>query len=562
MNRVVNSLFIKRLIDNETFLKLQNADNQLELIYDYYKMNNKNIDELVNIVEEIIDMKYVNLKRMNITKDIINSISTDIRNKYNINCINKSGNEISIVTSKPFTDREVYNNMMNDLYPLKVNTFFAFQNEIDDKLKKIEVKKDKRTKNLKKIDRKSNNESKSKEEFTINPKDSMKKVNLIIQAAIKKDSSDIHIEPLNSDKIRIRIRIDGDLCNLNSVIIYPQEYNNIVSRIKVMAELDPSEKRKSQDGKIANFIYEDVAYDLRVSSMFTILGEKIVIRIIRKITNNKNLKHLGFNEEESIRIEKLIKRQNGILLVTGETGSGKSTSVYTLINMLNKENVNICTVEDPVESEIEGVSQVQVNELAEITFVSALKTFLRQDPDIILVGEIRDYITAETAIKAANTGHLVLTTIHTNNTTSTINRLISMGIEAYKISEGINGIMSQRLVKKLCPHCKRIHELNNEEYNKFKEVLTRHNIGNIDDLVFYEANVEGCNYCNQGYKGRIVIPEILEFNEEVNTLISKNYTSVELRSKIITNRNIFLPFEQSVFLKKDMIAVDTIKEFL
>lgn len=558
MNKVITNLFVKKIIDTELFNKCKKEDNPIDFIYDYFKENNKDITELIKSIESNFNIKYINLSSYNILKEHLDYISNEITQKFNVYCIDKKDNEIILVTFKPIDNINKYNDLLNELDPLNVKLYFAFKKEIEEKIKEVMSNKKREIRRIEKTIPQQVEDT----NFSVNPNETMKKVNLIIDRGIMQEASDIHIEPYNENIVRVRLRIDGELSTLEDIQIHPKEYTNIVSRIKVMASLDPAERRKSQDGKIASYMYDNIAYDLRVSSMFTIMGEKIVIRIIKKITGNKDLSNLGFHAKEIERIDELISKPNGILLVTGETGSGKSTTVYTIINMLNNDNVNICTVEDPVESEIEGVAQVQVNELADITFLSALKTFLRQDPDIILVGEVRDYETADIAIKAANTGHFVLSTIHTNNATATINRLTSMGIESYKISEGIVGIVSQRLVKKLCPHCKVEHKLTIDEYNKFKDVVSKNNIGNIDEMTFYENNPLGCSKCNKGYKGRLVVPEILAFNENINNLIARNLTSVELRNQIINDRSIFLPFEYTVFLKKDLISIDSIKEFI
>lgn len=558
MNFIINELLVRHLIDKDTFLQMKNVKNPLDFIYDYFLKNNLDIKELLSLIQKEFGMEHMDLSRINVTKSILESIEPTLSQKYKVYCIGREKEEVSLVTYELTNDIDIINNLINDLYPLKMKIYFAFKNEVEDFLSDIVNNKNREIRHTDTVVEKTTSDN----NMVLNPKDAIKKVDTIIKKAISFNASDIHIEPIGEEFIRIRLRIDGDLISVKDIEIYYQEYTNIVSRIKVLAELDPAERRKSQDGKIASYGHEDKIFDLRVSSMSTIFGEKIVIRLIPKITGSKDLSSLGFSDLEAKKIDNLISKPNGIVLVTGETGSGKSTTVYTMIHMLNNDSVNICTVEDPVETEILGVSQVQVNELADITFASALKTFLRQDPDIISVGEIRDYETADIAIKAANTGHLVLSTIHTNNTTSTINRLISMGIESYKISEGIIGIISQRLVKKLCPHCKKVHVLNEDDKTRLGKVVEKNKLGDINDLTFYEANPLGCPSCNKGYKGRLVIPEILEIDEQVNSLIAKKLTSVELREQILDNRDIFLPFNYTVFFKKDYISIDTIKEFI
>lgn len=554
MSILFNELFQKKLIDRQTFLDFVNVEDPIQNMYEYFKKNNKNIQDLINVIINVYNIQYVDLSKIEVSKDIFNTITNNISSKYNIFCIDKKDNHITVVTNKPITDMYIYNNLLSEIYPYTMDIKFAFKKEIEDMVLSLNKTNTLKKEEISTIDK--------NEDISIDPKETMKKVNDIINKGILLEASDIHLEPINENNIRVRYRIDGDLITISDVKIYIKEYANIVSRIKVLAGLDPSERRKSQDGKIANYTFEKEIFDLRVSSMSTIYGEKIVIRLIKKITNNMNLETLGFSQSECLRMSRLLSKKNGIIFLTGQTGSGKSTTVYTMLNMLNTENVNICTVEDPVESEIPGIFQVQVNELADITFASALRTFLRQDPDIISVGEIRDLVTADIAIKAANTGHLVLSTIHTNNTTSTINRLISMGIESYKISEGVIGIVSQRLVKKLCPYCKKEHILTDIQKDRIGKTLKQFDLKDISEYKFFKPNILGCPHCNKGYKGRIVIPEILEFNEKIDILIAQKLNSVELRNKILKDTDIFLPFEKSVFDKIEDISIDTLKQFL
>lgn len=554
---LINKLFKEKLIDKDTFFNSTNLDDPINYIYEYFKINNKSTLELVKAIEETYKIKYINLEEKNITKEILNSINSELNNTYLVYCIERTNETISLVTYKPIDDIDKKNQLIEELYPLKVEFLFAFKDEIENKIFNVMNQKGRQIRHIENA-----KTTKLDENFQLNPEKAAQKAQEIIQKGIDFEASDIHIEPIGENATRVRLRVDGDLMTINDIFIHPKEYDNVVARIKIMANMDTAEKRKSQDGKIANIQFNGVAYDLRVSSMFTIFGEKIVIRLIKKMSGGKDLSTLGFKKVEIEMIDKLLSKPNGILLVTGQTGSGKSTSVYTMINMLNNENVNICTVEDPVESEVPGISQVQVNELAGITFPSSLRTFLRQDPDVIMVGEIRDLETGQIAVKAANTGHFVLSTVHTNNSTATINRLLDMGIESYKISEGIVGIISQRLAKKVCPHCKKIHTLNNVEYKRINEVILKNNLGKIDDFIFYDNNPLGCPHCNNGYKGRTVISEVLMFNEKINKLISKNVTAVELREQISNDRNIFLPFEYTVFLRNEEISIESLKEFI
>ena len=276
-------------------------------------------------------------------------------------------------------------------------------------------------------------------------------VRSLIEQAVRQRASDIHIEALES-KVRVRYRIDGALYEK---MVYDNSLLPAIStRIKIMGGMDISEKRKPQDGRMSVMV-DRREYDIRISSIPTVHGEKIVMRISSKLNLTRDIKELGLNLDEMSMLQHMLAKPYGILFVTGPTGSGKSTTLYTALSALNKEQVNIVTVEDPVEADIEGINQIQVNNKVELTFASALRSILRQDPDIIMIGEIRDQETASIAVQASITGHLVVSTMHTNNAVGTLNRMADMGIARYLISDAIIGVIAQRLVRKLCPHCRK-----------------------------------------------------------------------------------------------------------
>lgn len=334
----------------------------------------------------------------------------------------------------------------------------------------------------------------------------------ILIDAISRGASDIHIEPF-AKMVFIRFRIDGKLQKIDEIT--PQLYPAILARYKIMAELNIAERRVPQDGKISLTI-EGSLYDFRVSTIPTIHGEKIVIRIYSRAFNSSDISSLGFSEKQEGLIMDMITRPHGIILLTGPTGSGKSTTLYTFLRYLAKEDTNIMTVEDPVENEIVGVNQVQVNPKANLTFAAALRSFLRQDPNIIMIGEIRDEETAQIATRAAITGHLVLSSIHTNDAAGVITRLINMGIPKYLVADSLLGAISQRLVRKLCPKCKVAKMTNTSEM---------HMLGITEPAEIFEA--KGCLYCNNtGYLGRIGVFEIMILNDEIkNIIMSDDFTS-------------------------------------
>uniref|UniRef100_A0A7C4XSU4 Type II/IV secretion system protein n=1 Tax=Caldisericum exile TaxID=693075 RepID=A0A7C4XSU4_9BACT len=341
-------------------------------------------------------------------------------------------------------------------------------------------------------------------------------VNSIISEAIAESASDIHVEP-TEDSVRIRYRIDGILQEKQRL---PKRIQpGIIARLKIISNMDIAERRIPQDGRIS-LKFEGRPVDFRVSSLPSIFGEKIVLRILDKTSSIRPMEQLGFSEYNLKRFENIITQPYGMILISGPTGSGKTTTLYSILNRLNTPSKNIITVEDPVEYQLKGINQVQVNEKAGLTFANALRSILRQDPNIILIGEIRDRETAQIAIEAALTGHLVLSTIHTNDSASIPTRLIDMGIEPFLVASSLIGATAQRLVRKICPKCK-------VEYKPSKDVLEHLGFEVEEGVTFYKG--EGCDFCNHtGYKGRIAISEILPITPEIQKLILKRASSKEI----------------------------------
>lgn len=344
-------------------------------------------------------------------------------------------------------------------------------------------------------------------------------VNKIIEQAVNERASDIHIEALE-DSVRIRFRIDGVM---QEMMRYEKELlNAIVARIKIISGMNISEKRAPQDGRMTQR-FNRVEYDIRVSSLPTVFGEKIVMRLASKSALTRDKSELGFPEEEMRRFDALVRNPHGIILVTGPTGSGKSTTLYTVLSELNSGQVNIVTVEDPVEADVDGINQVQVNEKAGLTFASALRSILRQDPDIIMIGEIRDEETAGIAVKAAITGHLVVSTLHTNSAASTITRMEDMGVEPYLIADSTVGIIAQRLVRRLCPKCKREHQMTDMDKQRLR-------LRGSATPTIYEPGGNGCAFCNgTGYRGRIGVYEIMPVTSDIRRVISAGGGAEEIQ---------------------------------
>lgn len=342
-------------------------------------------------------------------------------------------------------------------------------------------------------------------------------VTSMVEQAARQRASDIHIEA-KEDSVRVRFRIDGSLYEkfTYSIHLLPA----IMARLKIIGGMDIAEKRKPQDGRFT-ILVDKREYDIRVSVLPTVYGEKCVMRLAQKKALTRNKSELGFSPSELQAFDDILKNPNGILLVTGPTGSGKSTTLYTALSELNKEDVNIVTVEDPVEANIDGINQVQVNVKAELTFASALRSILRQDPDIIMIGEIRDGETAQIAVQASITGHLVVSTLHTNSAAGSINRLINMGVEGYLLADSLVGIIAQRLVRRLCPYCKKPHSITDTE---------RRIMGIRADVNPEIYEPVGCERCdNTGYSGRIGIYEIMKITPPLKELISRNASVSELK---------------------------------
>ena len=345
----------------------------------------------------------------------------------------------------------------------------------------------------------------------------VKIVRTMLEQAIRQGASDIHIEPLERN-LRIRYRIDSALREV-------MDYNTtllpaMVARVKIMSGLDISEKRKPQDGRLTLQV-DNREYDVRVSVLPTVFGEKTVMRLTAKDGLSREKKYLGLTPEDEERLDGILKNPHGIILVTGPTGSGKSTTCYTVLSELNREEVNIITVEDPVEANVDGVNQVQVNVKADLTFANALRSILRQDPDIIMVGEIRDGETAGIAVKASITGHLVISTLHTNSTAASITRLIDMGVEPYLIGDSVVGIIAQRLVRKLCPKCRKAREATDQE----KKLLMVP--ASMPQTVYEPVGCEDCG--GIGYRGRTAIYEIMPVTAKLRNRIHDKVTADELQ---------------------------------
>lgn len=483
---------------------------------------------LMRALESRLKVQYVDISDIELTEKIVNLLPEEIAKKYNVIPIETTDKLLTIASSDPMNFYALDDIRLATNMEIKVvlSTSSDIQNALSHAYRQQHV---------------VNATDDVSREFNIDGFDNVaydmvdekidnapivRLVNSIIQQAIKFDASDIHIEPMET-ATRVRMRVDGVLHEHMKVPLVA--HSAIITRLKIMGGMNIAEKRVPQDGKVETTL-EGKSVDLRLSSLPTVAGEKMVIRILGGSGTMITRAQLGLSEENEKLFDKILKNPHGIILVSGPTGSGKTTTLYTLLSEYNKPSVNIITVEDPVEYRLHGINQVQINTKAGLTFASGLRSILRQDPNVIMVGEIRDAETAQIAVRAAITGHLVLSTIHTNDAASTISRLIDMDIEPFLVSSGVIGIVAQRLVRKICPRCK----------TSYKADYSEKTLLNIDDsILLYKGT--GCAFCsNTGYKGRTAIHEILALTKDIRELIDARATDDTIRQKSIENGMITL----------------------
>lgn len=489
-----------------------------EILIDYSYLRE---EDILGALEKQLKIPSIDLGNYAINSKAIYLVSESIARKYSLIPIDVENNEITVAMSDPLNifaidDIKLMTNM-------KVKIVLSTKSVIERAINKFYTKEGTR-KVIEEFEEtfitSSIGDLDEEELSDVNSAPVVKLVNSIISQAILMKSSDIHIEPFEHN-IRVRIRIDGDLQEIMN--FSKRSHMAIVTRIKIMGRMDIAERRIPQDGRIETEI-DGRDIDMRISSLPTVYGEKIVIRLLDRDGFNFNKEDLGFSDYDLKIFNRIIKQPYGIVLVTGPTGSGKSTTLYAVLKDINKEEKNIITVEDPVEYKLHGINQVQVNNKAGLTFANGLRSILRQDPDIIMVGEIRDSETAEIAVRASITGHLVLSTLHTNDTSSTIARLIDMGIEPYMVSTSVVGIVSQRLVKRLCNSCKVSYSPNDKE----RKLLS---LNGDESINLYKP--VGCNKCIKGYRGRIPVHEVMYIDQNIRRLIDIRATTDEIENEAI-----------------------------
>jgi type IV pilus assembly protein PilB len=482
------------------------------------------VDEktLLDFLSKQFGLPIIDLARFEFKPGCIDLIPDNIARKYEIIPIGKEGSTLKMVISDPSNIFAIDD--LKFLIGSNFKLFLATERDLKEALDKYYGLTSTLTEALEdikglEVDFIQPEEEVDEVNLEIAAKEApvVKLVNLLLLDAIKRGTSDIHFEPYDRS-FRVRYRIDGVLYDIMNPPIKLK--NALVSRLKIMSNLNIAERRLPQDGRLKLRFGDFNEMDFRVSILPTLFGEKVVMRLLDKSNLQGNLERLGFEPEALAKYHEAIRKPYGMILVTGPTGSGKSTTLYSTLGELNKTTENICTAEDPVELNIFGINQVQIHEEIGLSFANVLRSFLRQDPDIIMVGEIRDKDTAEISIKAALTGHLVLSTLHTNDASNTVSRLLDMGIEPFLVASSINLVVAQRLVRRLCPNCKKEVEASTDFLNQLNLNLSGQKL----------SEPGGCPACNfSGFKGRIAIYEVLPFFEQLKELIFERASAAEIK---------------------------------
>ncbi|MDW7709322.1 MAG: type IV-A pilus assembly ATPase PilB [Deferrisomatales bacterium] len=510
--------------------------------------------ELVGIHSKQYGIPAVNLESFDIDPDVSRLLPEDLVQKYRVMPINRVGSTLIVAVEDPsnmFAVDDIkfitgYNVEVVVAAPSSIKA--AIDKHYDSSATLLDVMSNFDLADLEVVHG-ADDVSVADLERAVDEAPVVKLVNLILSDAIKKGASDIHIEPYEKS-FRVRFRIDG---MLYEEMKPPMKLKNaITSRIKIMASLDIAERRLPQDGRIKLKVSKDKDMDFRVSVLPTLFGEKIVLRLLDKSTLQLDMTKLGFEPEALKDFKEAIHKPYGMVLVTGPTGSGKTTTLYSALSELNTMDTNISTAEDPVEFNLMGINQVQMHEEIGLNFAASLRSFLRQDPDIIMVGEIRDFETAEIAIKAALTGHLVLSTLHTNDAPSTVNRLLNMGVEPFLVASSTNLILAQRLARKICPNCK--EQLDLPAHALIDIGVPADEVGTF---ACYKGN--GCAECSDtGYRGRVALYEVMPIGDEIKELVLNGASAIELKEAAVRNGMKTLRMSGITKLKEGVTTVDEV----
>ncbi|MBR2547697.1 MAG: Flp pilus assembly complex ATPase component TadA [Eubacterium sp.] len=498
--------------------------------------------EMIEALQMQLGVEFVDLNKITIPTELAQVVPQNIAKQYQVVPVRLIRDELYLAMSDPLNFYAIEE--VRKVVKKKVVPMIATADSIDRAIQVLygNVGAAKAIEEMKKEFAMSENEGASTDNIaasTLIGEDSasqapaIRLVNSILERAVTERSSDIHIEP-REEQLSVRMRIDG---LLRDILTVPSELqSSVIARIKVMANLDIAERRVPQDGRF-NVRIKNKDIDVRVSTLPTVYGEKIVARLLDKTTGNLGRDAIGLQPDDLKKYEKLIKVKNGVILIVGPTGSGKTTTMYSMINELNTREVNLVTLEDPVEYNVDGVNQVQINEKTGMTFATGLRSILRQDPDIICVGEIRDGETAEIAMRSAITGHVVLSTIHTSDAIGTIERLVDMGVEPYLVASAVKGVFSQRLVRKVCPDCK-------EPYHPSEEEQQSLGLEYDPNRVFYKG--KGCPKCfDTGYRGRTGVFEIFPLSIKVRRMVAKGAGREAIETMLTDPASGFVSLKQS-----------------
>lgn len=503
--------------------------------------------QLIEVLEFQLGVPHINITQYPIEQDTIQLVPKEIAKRHEVMPIRTEGNQLFLAMSDPMDYYAIEELRMSTGYQIvpaiatkdslqrSIAKYYDFQESLDEAMDDILPEE-------------------AAEEAGITDEDSpvVRLVNQIISNAVTERASDIHFDPQEVE-LKIRYRIDGVLMTERSL---PKHMQNVITaRLKIMANLNITENRIPQDGRIKMTInFKPI--DIRISTLPSVHGEKIVMRILDLSTAIDRLDKIGFTERNEHIFREMIAKPNGIVLITGPTGSGKSSTLYAALNQLNEETVNIITVEDPVEYQLAGINQVQVNETIGMTFATGLRSILRQDPDIVMIGEIRDFETAQISIRASLTGHLVLSTLHTNSAVAALTRLLDMGVEPFLIASSLSGVVAQRLVRRVCRDCAETVELTEREQDIFAQA-------NIEADIVQRGR--GCINCNQtGYRGRTAIHEVLPITDEIRELIMQSASASEIREHVKEQGMLFLlndglqKAKQGITTTEEVLRVATI----
>ncbi|MGB0757364.1 MAG: GspE/PulE family protein [Patescibacteria group bacterium] len=519
---------------------------------DSYLLSNNIISKqlLGQAIAEHFGVKYQNLEKQKVDDDIFFKVPEIVARNQHVAAIEHKGDVIKVVTSDPENINTQY--ALEKVFGVPVDVHYTGDDDLEELLRKYQT--DIRSE-IEKLDAAWENGDDDIRDETI-----IDIVKLIFNTAITNKASDIHLEP-ERETVQVRFRIDGilhDVVELRSDI-----YASVLSRIKILGKLRTDEHRAAQDGKYRFSDDSDEFYDIRISVVPTKNTENVVMRVLSAHNRQLGLRDVGFSEGDLKKVEKAIKNPHGMILVTGPTGSGKTTTVYAMMNKLNRREVHVATIEDPIEYDIHGVTQIQVNERTNLTFSEGLRAIVRQDPDIIMVGEIRDQETAGIAVNSALTGHLVLSTLHTNDAPTTLPRLRDMGVEPFLIASTVEIIIAQRLVRKICSNCVSSYTLTDAERNTLKDneaflqVLEKQKV-TLDDLHLYKGS--GCSVCGDtGYAGRAGIFETLHMDDEIRKAVMQHAHADDIRELAIKN-GMNTMFEDGV--QKALSGVTTLEEVM